>query len=192
MNELLTKRLRLRPIEDRDRAPFVAMNLDPEVMHFFAGLFPPELSDQHLARYRMQLDRDGFSFLTLEHRHTGEYLGIVGMQVMHTVVPNLPQPAVEIGWRLTRHAHGHGYATEAAQAILHQAFRTHNLLEVVAIIATGNTASRRVAEKLGMTQRSELIFDHPLYTEGQPHRQHVLYSLSVSDDERETQCSTPS
>ncbi len=182
---LETPRLRLRPIEPRDRVPFVAMNLDAEVMHFFASTFPAQTSDEHLARYARQLTRDGFSFLTCEHRETGAYLGIVGMQVMHTVVPNLPQPAVEVGWRLTRAAHGHGYATEAAHAVLHHAFHNHHLPEVVAIIATGNTASRRVAEKLGMTQRPELTFDHPLYPAGQPHRQHVLYSLR-----NETPCST--
>ena len=187
---LETRRLRLRPIEDRDHDPFITMNLDPEVMHF-ASTFTPEQSAEHLARYRMQLTRDGFSFLTLEHRETGAYLGIVGMQVMHTVVPSLPQPAVELGWRLARDAHGHGYATEAAEAVLHHALNTLNLPEVVAIIAIGNTASRRVAEKLGMTQRPELTFNHPLYAQDQPHSQHVLYSISVSD-RKATSCSTPS
>jgi RimJ/RimL family protein N-acetyltransferase len=186
MSVLLTERLRLRPAETRDRDAFVAMNLDPEVMHFFAGLYPAEKSDEHLARYAAQLARDGFSFLTLEYRETCEYLGLVGMQVMTVAVPNLPQPAVEIGWRLTRAAQGHGYATEAAGALVDHAFNTLHLPEVVAIIATGNVASQRVATKLGMTQRPELTFTHPLYEPGQPHARHYVYSLT-----KETSCSTP-
>ena len=154
------------------------MNLDPEVMHFFAGTFPPQKSEDHMARYNAQLIRDGFSFLTLESREAGDYLGLIGMQVMSVVVPRLPQPAIEIGWRLTRTAHGHGYATEGGRAIVHHAFHTLHVREIVAIIATGNVASRRVAEKLGMTQRPELTFDHPLMEDGHPHRQHVLYSLT--------------
>ncbi len=176
--QLETPRLLLRPIEPRDRAPFLAMNLDPEVMRFFASTFTHEKSDEHLARYHHQLLRDGFTFLTVEHRLTGQYLGILGMQTMSTAVPNLPQPAVEIGWRLTRAAHGHGYATEGPRAVVDHALHTLHLPELVAITATGNTASRRVMEKLGMTHRPELSFDHPRVPAGHPYRRHVLYSLT--------------
>ncbi len=96
---------------------------------------------------------------------------------MYIAVPNLPQPAVEVGWRLTRSAHGHGYATEGARALIHHAFGTLGLPELVAITATGNTASRHVMEKLGMRYRPELTFDHPNVPAGHPHRRHVLYSL---------------
>ncbi len=190
---LLTPRLRLRPIEEGDRDAFVAMNLDPEVMHYFASTFSPQTSDEHIARYRMQLVRDGFSFLTLEHRETGDYLGIVGMQVMHTVVPHLPQPAVEVGWRLAKAAQGQGYATEASQAVVDHAFGSLHLPELVAIIATDNLASQRVADKLGMIQRPELTFDHPVYAPGQPHARHFLYRLqNPNPTTREATCSTRS
>ena len=177
MSILLTERLRLRPMEPRDRDAFVAMNLDPEVMHFFAERYTAEKSDEHIARYQIQLARDGFSFLTLEHRKTGQYLGLVGMQIMTIVIPNLPQPAVEIGWRLTREAHGQGYATEAAQALLNHGFCTLRLPGVVAIIATGNTASQRVAHKLGMVLEPELTFHHPIFPKGHRNATHFVYSL---------------
>ncbi|ADW69788.1 GNAT family N-acetyltransferase [Granulicella tundricola] len=175
--QFVTPRLILRPFEDRDRAPFIAMNLDPEVMQFFAAPFTPERSEESIARYHRQLLRDGFTFLTAEHAQTGAYVGIVGMQVMSTIVPNLPQPAVEIGWRLTRAAHGHGYATEAARAFVGHAFNTLHLPELVAITATSNQPSRHVMEKLGMTHRPELTFNHPMVPADHPHNQHVLYSL---------------
>ena len=178
---MTTERLRLRPIEDRDRDAFVAMNLDPGVMHFFPGTYPAEKTDEHIARYRLQLARDGFSFLTLEHLQTGAFLGMVGMQIMIVQVPDLPQPAYEIGWRLVRSAQGHGYATEAMHAIVAHAFNALHLPGLVAIIATSNVASQRVADKLGMTQRPELTFLHPVYAPGQPHAEHLVYTLPNSD-----------
>jgi len=51
------------------------------------------------------------------------------------------------------------------------------LPEVVAITAVGNAASRHVMEKLNMTHRPELDFDHPLVPAGHPHQRHVLYAL---------------
>lgn len=45
---------------------------------------------------------------------------------------------------------GRGYATEGATAALDEAFTTLGLDEVVSIIEPVNTASVRVAERLGM------------------------------------------
>ncbi len=180
MNVLQTDRLRLRPIELRDHASFIAMNLDPKVMRYFHSTFTPELSAEHLARYALQLTRDGFSFLTLELLETRQYLGIVGMQIMHVAVPNLPQTAVELGWRLTRNAHGHGYATEAARAVVDHAFNQLNLRELNAVISANNAPSQRVAEKLGMTLRPELTFTYPTFLPGDSNGRHYLYSLAKS------------
>ncbi len=177
--QLATPRLLLRPFEDRDRAPFAAMNADPEVMHFFASTYTREESDNHIARYLHQLLRDGFSFLVATHKQTGDFLGIIGMQTMYIEVPNLPQPAVELGWRLAAHAHGQGYATEGAQAFVDLA-RQLQLPSVVAITTPDNLASQNVMRKLGMTPRPELTFDHPLIAPDNPRRQHVLYSLELA------------
>jgi len=176
---LETPRLLLRPFEEHDRAPFAAMNADPAVMHFFASTYSPEESDQHIARYQHQLERDGFSFLVATHKQTGDFLGIIGMQTMYIAVPNLPQPAVELGWRLAANAHGQGYATEGAQAFVDYARQLH-LPSVAAITTPDNLASQNVMRKLGMLPRPELTFDHPLIAPGHPRRQHVLYSLELT------------
>jgi RimJ/RimL family protein N-acetyltransferase len=174
--KLATARLILRPFEDRDRAAFAAINADPDVMTYFAAPMTDAETDEAMARYNMQLDRDGFTMFGAEHRETGAFAGVIGMQTLRTVVPNLPQPAVEIGWRLAREFQGQGLATEGAGAIVDFAFQQLRLPEVVAITAVGNTASRRVMEKLDMTHRPELDFDHPRIPAGHPHQRHVLYS----------------
>jgi RimJ/RimL family protein N-acetyltransferase len=175
--QLETARLILRPWRESDRAPFAAMNADPLVMTYFPSTMTPEDSDAALARFQAAYERDGFGFLTAELRSTGAFARIIGAQTMRDVVPNLPQPAVEIGWRLPCAFHGQGLATEGARATVDFCFNTLNLPEVVAVTALGNRASRRVMEKLNMTHRPDLDFDHPRMPVGHPHQRHALYQL---------------
>ena len=175
--QLETPRLILRPARDSDRAPYAEMNADPEVMTYFASTMTPEESDASLARFQAAYDRDGFGFLVAELRSTGAFAGIIGAQTMRDAVPNLPQPAVEIGWRLPRAFHGQGLATEGARATVEFCFNQLNLPEVVAITALGNQPSRHVMEKLGMTYRPDLDFNHPRMPAGHPHHRHALYQL---------------
>jgi RimJ/RimL family protein N-acetyltransferase len=146
-------------------------------MRYFEAALTPQETDQAIARYNAQLARDGFTMFAAEDRETHILAGVLGMQTMHIAVPNLAQPAVEIGWRLARAAQGKGLATEGARAVIHHAFHTVGLRELVAITAPANIASRRVMEKLGMTHRPELTFNHPSVPPGHPLQPHVLYSL---------------
>jgi RimJ/RimL family protein N-acetyltransferase len=187
--QLETPRLTLRRWQESDRVPFAAMNADPVVMHFFAAPLTPEESDEAIARYNAGFARDGFSCFVAVLRETDTFAGIIGLQVMRDHVPNLPQPAVEIGWRLTQASQGRGLATEGATAIVDYAFRQLGLSNVVAITALPNAASRRVMEKLGMTHRPELDFDHPRVPAGHQYLRHTLYSLRKPNFS-EVPCST--
>ncbi len=155
------------------------MNADGDVMRFFEAPLSREQSDEAIDRYNMQMVRDGFTMFAAEERETGALAGVLGMQTMRYEIPNLPQPAVEIGWRLGHHAQGRGLATEGARRVIDHAFTTVGLSEVVAITVEANTASRNVMRKLGMTHRPELTFDHPKIALGHAHRLHILYSLSA-------------
>ncbi|RKQ37095.1 GNAT family N-acetyltransferase [Kocuria tytonis] len=59
---------------------------------------------------------------------------------------------IEIGWHFHPHAWGHGYATEAAHAVLAHAFAA-GLTRVVAVTHPANEASQAVCLRLGMTPR---------------------------------------
>ena len=52
---------------------------------------------------------------------------------------------------------GHGYATEAAEAMLALAFDTYGLHRVTGRLEPRNTASARVLERLGMRKEAHLI-----------------------------------
>jgi RimJ/RimL family protein N-acetyltransferase len=57
---------------------------------------------------------------------------------------------VEVGWHLHPDSWGHGYATEAAAAVIERAFQA-GLPEVYAVVRPGNEASTAVCRRLGMT-----------------------------------------
>jgi RimJ/RimL family protein N-acetyltransferase len=57
---------------------------------------------------------------------------------------------VEVGWHLHPECWGHGYATEAARAVIDRGFDA-GLPEVYAVVRPGNTASMAVCRRLGMT-----------------------------------------
>jgi ribosomal-protein-alanine N-acetyltransferase len=88
-------------------------------------------------------------------------------------------PGVEVGWRLARHAWGHGYATEAAHAALAYARDELRLDEVVSFTSTTNVRSQHVMERLGMTHDPADDFDHPRVSDPRL-RRHVLYRLAFS------------
>jgi len=58
---------------------------------------------------------------------------------------------VEVPYSIEPARWGHGLATDAARAVLHQAFGALGLPRVLGGVDDANDASRRVLEKLGMT-----------------------------------------
>jgi RimJ/RimL family protein N-acetyltransferase len=56
---------------------------------------------------------------------------------------------VEVGWHLHPDSWGHGYATEAARAVIDRGFQA-GLPEVYAVVRPGNEASLAVCRRLGM------------------------------------------
>jgi ribosomal-protein-alanine N-acetyltransferase len=172
MAELTTERLLLRSWKPADRAPFAALNADPEVMEHFPALLTREESDAAIERFQQRLETYGYTLWALELRGTGEFIGFTGIQNVPYDAPFTP--AVEVGWRLARSAWGHGYASEAARASLDHGFKTVGLKEIVAMTATTNLRSQAVMERLGMTRDPADDFDHPNVPEGPLCRQ-LLY-----------------
>jgi RimJ/RimL family protein N-acetyltransferase len=60
-------------------------------------------------------------------------------------------PTVTVGWRFSPTVWGKGYATEAATAVLDQAFTTMAIDRVGCVTDARNLRSVRLAERLGMS-----------------------------------------
>jgi RimJ/RimL family protein N-acetyltransferase len=172
--EFATARLRLRQWRDSDREPFAAMNADPQVMRYFAGVLPREASLRSIDVWQAELAERGWSNWAVENAASGEFIGFVGLSVPRRALPFMP--CVEIGWRLA-HAHwGQGLATEAAQGALKVGFEQIGLAEIVSFTSLINRPSRAVMERIGMHDSGE-DFDHPALPEGHPLRRHCLYKI---------------
>lgn len=65
----------------------------------------------------------------------------------------------EIGWILDPAAGGHGFATEAAIAVLNVAFDHYGLHRVFAQMDSRNTASANLARRIGMREEAHLRKD---------------------------------
>ena len=102
-------------------------------------------SDKKFDRYALAFQRIGISRWAVESPD-GEFLGYTGIM---RLPPEHPLGAqMEIGWRLVRRAWGNGYATEAAQASLEDAFGRIGLNEVLAFTAPDNLRSQAVMARL--------------------------------------------
>jgi len=151
------------------------LNADPEVMEHFVGVLDRATSDTEAERFAADLDRDGWGHWVVTLPADGRLIGFTGLDVVD--FPANWTPATEIGWRFARAAWGHGYATEAAGAVLAFAFETLALDEVVSFTATTNLRSQRVMERIGMRRDPADDFDHPRVPVGHRLRRHVLYRL---------------
>lgn len=172
---LETERLRLRPWQASDSAPFAAMNGDERVMEFFPSVVTPEVSDGIMTRLQDHFNEYGWGFWAVELRATGEFIGFIGLLVPRPEIP--AYPCVEVGWRLAAQHWHQGYATEGARASLDFAFDQLGLDHVVAFVVPENTPSRAVMHRLGMRDQHQ-PFIHPMMPEGSRFRTCCLYRIN--------------
>lgn len=167
--ELTTPRLHLRPFTLSDHEVIHAVYADPDVMRF-VGHGPHRTIAETAGALRVYGDvlaQRGFSFVAVTERAGGAVVGDGGLHPLGGRGPDL-----ELGYTLARAVWGRGYATELGRALVEHAFTVLRVPRVVAQVEPGNLASRRVLEKLGMTER-ELRTAY-----GRPH---LFYALDRAD-----------
>lgn len=150
--ELETERLRLRALRLEDLDAYARMYADPEVMRFLEQGLPADRGSAfrslavHLGHWQLR----GYGQWALEDLATGNFVGRAGLWQ--------PEgwPGLEVGWVLAREAWGNGYATEAGRAAIAYAFDVLGTDEVISLIRPENTASIRVAERLGERHQRDI------------------------------------
>jgi RimJ/RimL family protein N-acetyltransferase len=113
--------------------------------------------DRRLAdQWRQRRLADAGSALTLgiEVAATGRLAGDIVL-----FVRSRADESGELGWVLSPDHRGHGYATEAANALLALAFDEMDLHRVLARMDPDNDASARLAARIGMRREALLIED---------------------------------
>ncbi len=153
---LHTDRLRLRPVTSADADALFALHSNAHVLRYWDS--PPWRDRARAARFVetcRQLAEEGTGArLAIDRATDGAFLGWCAL-----VRWNPDHRSATMGYCLTEEAWGHGYATEAAHALLHWAFDTLDLNRVQAETDTRNEASARVLEKLGFVREGTLRED---------------------------------
>ena len=148
-----TERLVLRELTEADFEAAREILGDTRVMyaweHGFSDWETRAWIAENIARYR----RDGFSYLAAVERAGGALAGFIG-PLVETVDG---ERRMGVGYILGKNFWGRGYATEGAAACVDYAFDQLGADGVIAEIRPENGASRRVAERLGMTARESFV-----------------------------------
>ncbi|MGX7896130.1 GNAT family N-acetyltransferase [Tsuneonella sp. HG222] len=159
-----TPRLLIRRFRDADLAPWQEHLNTPEVRVHLGGEVSREEMAERFARQRDSWNDEQGGWLAVERREDGAFLGYVGFGAITTeAAPEGLRGLPEIGWTLRADAWGQGFATEAARAMLVQAFEKFGHRAVVSQTSEANRGSWRVMERLGMERAVELDYDDPAY-----------------------------
>jgi RimJ/RimL family protein N-acetyltransferase len=157
MVTLETERLILRMFRDEDFGQYARFCADPEVTRFLGEGRPLDRWEawRSMAMILGHWQLRGYGPWAVEERQTGSFIGRVGFFN--------PEgwPGFELGWVLGREFWGKGYASEGARRALDYAFTEMGRDYVISLIHPDNSASIKVAERLGETVEGQTeLFGH--------------------------------
>lgn len=155
--EVETPRLRLRSwrLSDAEYVRALWAERDPRALRTIDKQGNPTVIDLRagLADQLLETDETGLALLAIERRLEADFIGYCGL-----IVGRASHEEPEIAYELLRRFHGHGYATEAAAAVVDLAADTGRS-RLWSTVPTWNTASLRVLNKLGFEQTDRVSFD---------------------------------
>lgn len=151
---LETERLTMRPWAPPDADDYVAL-----IAERGDGKPPVDDARRRISEQLAATEQTGIALLPICRRVEGDFIGYCGLIIGRSTVE---EP--EIAYELYQHAHGRGYATEAARAVLDAAIATGRK-RLWSTVRTWNAPSFRVLEKLGFErhhvtsdERGELVW----------------------------------
>jgi RimJ/RimL family protein N-acetyltransferase len=159
---LETARLHLREFVPQDADALARVLGDPVAMQFYPAPFDRKGVEEWIGKNIGRYQRDGHGLWAMVLKDSGELIGDCGCILQEVEGTN----HVEVGYHVRRDLWGKGYATEAARACMDYAFTRLGAARVISMIQPGNTQSRRVAEKNGMTCERVVFwrgYDHCIY-----------------------------
>ena len=169
---LETGRLILRRLTEADFPALHGVLSKESVMYAWEHGFSEEESFDFLHRMMRRYETDGYAYFAAIEKGGGAFLGVIGLLTEEIA----GEACIGVGYILDDRFWGKGYAAEGAQACLNYAFSVLHAPRVIADIRPENTASRRVAARLGMQE--EGVFDKFYYG---MHMPHIIYAAYPPD-----------
>lgn len=167
--------VRLRVLRESDAEAMWRIARDPVVTRFLPwepmaspGSILPFIRDQEARRKR----GDALCFAVID-KATNELIGSTDLVDMRRYL----NTGAEIGYLLSRDHWGKGIMSEAASLTVKYAFETLHLKRLIAYADIENIASRRVLEKIGMSQ-----MDNEWRTVKNERRLYLRYEMSPHAD----------
>lgn len=164
--ELQTDRLLLRAIRMADWEPYAAMWADARVTRYIGG----EPRTRAVAWTKFGQGAGFWALLGYGYwsilDHAGGYLGVGGFARHERGIAELGQYP-ECGWTFANEAWGRGIASEAVRAMCAWADAA-GLPETRCIIAGGNIASVKVAERVGYVACAEFADNERIFRRPAP------------------------
>lgn len=154
-----TARLKLVPLSARFNEDLFRLFHEPEVADWLFLTGPPtreQLEARTTQHEQVWAERSYGMFAVLEKANDRFVARVGAMTTPET-------GRIEIAWSTIRDAWGKGYASEAARASLDFTFAHSQLDALDCYLRPDNTASRRVAEKIGFYyQDTRFLYERPL------------------------------
>ena len=153
---LHTDRLGLRPFTAEDADALWSLHSSALVLRYWDAppWGEPARAERFIAACRQMAEEGTGARLAVDRASDGAFLGWCSVTRW-----NPDHRSAAMGYCFTERAWGHGYATEAADALLRWAFETLDLNRVQAETDTRNVASARVLEKVGFVREGTLRED---------------------------------
>ncbi len=153
---LRTTRLRLRPFTEADADLLFALHSSTHVMRYWdsAPWNDRARAERFIAMCGRIADEGTGARVAIDRASDGAFVGWCGLTNWDP-----DNRSASLGYCLDPAMWGHGYATEAAHALLQWAFDTLDLNRVQAEADTRNAASGRVLEKIGFVREGTLRED---------------------------------
>lgn len=159
---ITTERLRLAVPQEADVDAIFAIHADPRTYQHRPDLVMKsrEEATALLDEWRQHWSRDGIGYFVASTT-AGQTIGFCGVR---RSVEN-HEDVLNLYYRFAPQAQGRGYAAEAAQAVIAWAQAEGPQLPIVAVIDPTNTASSRLALKLGLRHDLDggVLGEHHLY-----------------------------
>lgn len=153
---LRTARLRLRPFKDEDVDGLFALHSNARVLRYWDAPAWSERAraERFIAACRQMAEDGTGARLAVDCIEAEAFIGWCSLSRWSP-----DHRSASLGYCFHEAAWGHGYATEAAGALLRWAFDSLGLNRVQAETDTRNAASARVLEKLGFVREGTLRED---------------------------------
>jgi RimJ/RimL family protein N-acetyltransferase len=141
VNTLVTERLTLRPIEERDRQALIPALNNLNVSRW-TGRIPYPYGPEDADAFFVYLRQKPENTLVLAITRSDTLIGVIGLEG-------------ELGYWLAEPHWGQGFGTEAARAVVDHAFTRLDHDALHASYHLGNAASRRILLGLGFVETGE-------------------------------------